>query len=58
MTTTTEPIDRIMNVGRFKQILEQYPEEMLIFVKNDSGDYSTAIIFEVTEDYDLQVNAL
>jgi hypothetical protein len=54
---TEEPISRVMTVSRLVQLLEKFPSDMLVFVKNDNGDYSTALTFNVTEDDDLEVSA-
>jgi hypothetical protein len=57
-TVTKEPIDRIVTVSKLVQLLEKFPPDMLVFVKNQAGDYSTAITLNETEEGDLEVNSL
>jgi len=40
---TKEPINRMVTVSRLVQMLKEFPENSLVFVKNEAGDYSTAI---------------
>jgi len=53
-----ESASGIMTVSKLRRALEEFDGNMLVFVKNEAGNYSTAITFNITEDDDLELEAL
>ena len=57
MTITQEPVNRIITVSKLVDMLKEYPPDTLVFVKNEKGEYSTAIKLDLDDDGDLEVTS-